>query len=95
MPVPERVPLPAADDRAQRVILQQQHSARRQPGRTLGEGPALVRGVHQAEAVNDHVSLPAGSDGTSPRALSRPSQDPPCGLPYSATTPLSGSNPAA
>ena len=32
---------------------------------------------------------------TSPRAVSRSSQDPPCGLPYSATTPPSGSNPAA
>ena len=49
------------DDRAQRVILQQQHSARRDPGRALGESPVLVRGVHQAEAVEDNVSLPAGA----------------------------------
>ena len=57
MPVPERVPLPVTDDRAQRVVLQQQHSARRDPGRALGEGPVLVRGMHQAEAVEDHVGL--------------------------------------
>ena len=48
--------------------------------------------MHQAEAVEDHVSLPAVvPDGTSPRAASSSSQDPPCGLPYSATTPWSGS----
>ncbi len=49
------------NDRAQGVILQQQHSARRDPGRALGEGPVLVRGVHQAETVEDDVSLPAGA----------------------------------
>ena len=27
----------------------------------VGEGPALICGVHQAESVNDHVRLPAGS----------------------------------
>ena len=61
VPVPERVPLLVTDDRAQRVILQQQHSARRDPGCALGEGPVLVRGMHQAEAVEDDVSLPAGA----------------------------------
>ena len=48
---------------------------------------ALVRGVHQAEAVEDHVGRLAVGRGASPRSASRPSQEPPCGLPYSATTP--------
>ena len=59
VPMPERVPLPVPDDRAQRVVLQQQHAARRHPGRALGQGLMLVRGVHQAEAVDDHVSRAA------------------------------------
>ena len=57
MPVPERVPLAAADDRAQGVILQQQHSAGREPGRPLGQGGVLIGGMHQAEAVDDHVGF--------------------------------------
>ena len=54
-----------------------------------------VVGVHHAETVDDHVGLlAAAAEGTSPRATSRSSQDLPCGLPYSATTPRSGSHPA-
>ena len=57
VPVPERVPLAAAQDGAQGVILQQQHSAGREPGRALGQGLVLVGGVHQAGAVDDHVGF--------------------------------------
>ena len=56
--VPERVPLPVSDDRAQRVILQQQRSARFDPRHPLGQGAALIRGVHEAEAVEDQVRWP-------------------------------------
>jgi hypothetical protein len=56
--VPERVPLPVSDDRAQRVILQQQRSARCDPRHPLGQGVALIRGVHEAEAVEDQVCWP-------------------------------------
>ncbi len=55
-----------ADDGAQRVKLQQQHPARCDPGRALGQRPALVRGVHQAKAVDDHVGLPARIGGYEP-----------------------------
>ena len=57
VPVPERVPLLAAEDGAQRVILQQQHPARCHPSRALGQCAALIRGMHQAEAVDDHIGL--------------------------------------
>ena len=72
VPVPERVPLPAADDRVQRVVLQQQHSARGHPGRPLGEGRRLVRGVHQAEAVDDHIGRLAVAHRREPVASEQP-----------------------
>ncbi len=55
MAVPQRVPLPVAHDRGQRVVLQQQDPARRQPGGPLGHRRRLVGGVHQPEAVEDDV----------------------------------------
>ena len=55
MPVPERIPLPAPDDRIQRVVLQQQHAARGDPGDPLGQRGGLIRRVHQPETVEHHV----------------------------------------
>ena len=55
VPMPERVPLPAADDRIERVVLQQQHPARGDTGHPLGQRRRLVRRVHQPETVEHHI----------------------------------------
>lgn len=58
VPMAQGIPLPAAQDRAQRVVLQHQHTAGRQPIRPLGQSGPLVCGMHHAEAVQDDISLP-------------------------------------
>jgi RNA polymerase sigma factor (sigma-70 family) len=55
--VPQRIPLVIGDDRLQRMELQQQRAPGREPSCSLRHRRVLVRSVHQAEAVNDHVGL--------------------------------------
>ena len=79
MPVPERIPLAAPDDGIQRVVLQQQHAARGDPGHSPGERGGLIRGVHQPETVEHHIGRltlrhrrePAASQQSQPRAAVR------------------------
>ena len=87
VPVPQRVPLPAADDRVQRVILQQQHGL---PGHPVRRRRAQRADPPRASGRSSRRSRRplAGPAGTSPRVGEQLSQDPPCGLPYSATTPF-------
>ena len=56
MTVPESVPLAQADDRVQRVVLQQEDAPGGDVGHPLGQGGGLVGIVHHAEGVDDHVS---------------------------------------
>ena len=59
--VAQGVPLQAADDRAEAVVLQQQGPAGREPGGAFGERGALVREVHEPETgVDDDVRGGAG-----------------------------------
>jgi hypothetical protein len=64
VPVPQHVPLAAADNRAERVILRQQHSTWRQPGCALHDGTALIHGVHHAEVVEGSLRYHGRPIGT-------------------------------
>ncbi len=92
MPVPERVPLPLAQDRAQRVVLQTAPGAIR-AARSASAARWSAACIRPKQSTITSACPPSG-DGTSPRPASMPSQDPPCGLPYSVTTPRAGSRPA-
>ncbi len=84
MPVPQRIPLPLRDDRGERVVLQQQHAVGSGRLRAPRERSALVRFVHDAEAVQHHVG-PRRRCSSKPRSVSSGIQVPPCGLPNSRT----------
>jgi len=53
--VPQGVPLMIPDDRLQRVVLQQERAAWREPGRSFRQRRMLVGSVHHAEAIDDHI----------------------------------------
>jgi hypothetical protein len=53
--VPQRIPLTLLHDGAERVVLEQQHSARRGRCGTIRERGPLVGLVHDAEAVQHDV----------------------------------------
>ena len=55
VPVAQGVPAAVGHDRGERVELQEQHAARRGRGGALEQARALVRGVHEPEAVDDDV----------------------------------------
>ncbi len=95
MAVAQGVPLSVADDRVKGVVLEQEHPARRQPGGAFGQRRRLV-GACIIPKQSTITSAPASpATWVRPRAVSSSSQDPPCGLPYSATCAPAGSSPAA
>ena len=94
MAVPQRVPLAVAHDRGQRVELQQQHAARAGAGRPARPRPPPGRGRASSRSSRaPRLPGPSPSTTVSPLSASRPSHEPPWGLPYSAALAAGGQPP--